>query len=494
MREKNRLRPRLGLLGLCFAVVLSGCSMAITPPPGQGGTADGMDFLIGGAVDPEKGYHRVVESSFTPEETARAEQTLQERGVLAGMENMAWEDAVSRAMFIRLIVTAMGASPEPQDLSGETWYAPYVRGGYAAGLFTESGKMSFLPTDGFLMGSRGFAPMEENIDRYDAAAILAPLIPREEQGEGVTFADESEIPAELLPIVKRAAAWGLLPALGNGGFYGEGPLSWGQSLVCACRILDRTVEPSEPLPAPGLAALLSKGGRVVHAGGRVGKRDGKSVASSNSAEAVIHAYGAGERVLEIDFNFTSDGGLACIHDWSSRFSGQITEGVPLSMEEWKTVRLFDELTPLCLDSLAGFMRQHPDLYVVTDVKENNPLAADVIARTCPDLLDRFVIQIYEDGEYEPIAALGFSHIIYTLYNLSSAKKADTQHWMEYASEHALAGYTFPVEWMEREGYVQEMRKAGIPLFVHTVNGQAAIQDCYDRGIGAVYTDEVMGEE
>lgn len=420
MREKNRLR--LGLLGLCCAVALGGCSMAVTPPPDRNGAMDGVDFLIGGVIDPEQGYRRVVENSFSPEETARAEQLLQERGVLDGMEGLPWENEVSRAMFIRLIVAAAGGPMEAQGLPGETWYAPCVRSGYAMGLFAESGAMSFLPTDGFLMGSRGFAPMEENISRYDAAAILAPLIPGEEQGEGLTFSDEAEIPAELLPAVKRAAAWGLLPALGNGDFYGEGPLSWGQSLVCASRILDRTAERTEPPQAAGLTTLLSEGGRVVHAGGRVEKRDGKSVASSNSAEAVIHAYEAGERVLEIDFNFTSDGGLACIHDWSSRFSGQITEGVPLSMEEWKTVRVFDELTPLCLDSLAGFMRQHPDLYVVTDVKENNLLAASLIAGACPDLLDRFVIQIYQDEEYEPVAALGFSHIIYTLYNLSSAKR------------------------------------------------------------------------
>lgn len=55
----------------------------------------------------------------------------------------------------------------------------------------------------------------------------------------------------------------------------------------------------------------------------------------------------------------------------------------------------------------------------------------------------------------------------------------------------MTGYTFPVEWMEREGYVEEMKKTGLPLLVHTVNGEAAIRDCYAAGIGAVYTDEVL---
>ena len=40
-----------------------------------------------------------------------------------------------------------------------------------------------------------------------------------------------------------------------------------------------------------------------------------------------------------------------------------------------------------------------------------------------------------------------------------------------------------------EGYVNGMKKAGVPLYIHPVNGEAEQQAYFDMGIDGIYTDE-----
>lgn len=158
--------------------------------------------------------------------------------------------------------------------------------------------------------------------------------------------------------------------------------------------------------------------------------------------------------------------LASIHDWSSAVSSSIRDGTPPALEEWLQGNVCGTFTPLCLESLAGFMREHPALYIVTDVKDHNVAAVGIIAENCPDLMDRFIIQICQDREYNEIAALGFRHIIYTLYNLPPADKRDTKSLSEFAADHPLLGCTCPKELRRVWRYTKRMKEIGVKLFVH----------------------------
>ena len=403
-------------------------------------------------------------------------------------------NTISRAGFIRLIVNTLGADiPEPEaGVPEETWYAPYVKVGYAMGLFANSTEdMSFTPTDGFFM-AQGYADMEQPISRYDAAAILAHAVPANPGSGG--FTDQAEIekqPPLLQEELKTAAKF--LPPLKDGGFHGGSSLTPEAASSCAWKLLEGAPpRPAAPAQPPLTAAeALRQNGRIIHAGGTVAGPSGTFRTYTNSAEALVNAYRAGNRVMEFDFLQTSDGHLACIHDWASSFSPSIRDGVPLSLEAWLQAKVYGELTPLCLESLADFMREHPDLYIVTDVKSGNVEAAAILADACPDLLDRFIIQIYKDSEYEAVTGLGFQNIIYTLYNLSGAEKRDTQHLLEFAAAHPLLGFTYPEELRWVAGYTESMKKAGVMLFVHTVNAKDVMDACYSEGFTAIYSDHVQ---
>ena len=247
---------------------------------------------------------------------------------------------------------------------------------------------------------------------------------------------------------------------------------------------DTSAYAAEPLP--DTHAVLQEDIRyITHAAGRIDGMDG-----SNSLEALEGAYAAGCRYVEIDFQFTADGELACIHDWYRQYTSAIPEdGTALTLSEFQTCRIYDTYTPLWLDYLASFMLDHPDLYIITDIKVNNPEGAAKIAADWPELTDRFIIQIYDGSEYDAVREAGFDHIIYTLYMLDWNSKTDTEALCAYAAGHPLLGYTFSYELCSVEGYVDGMKKAGVPLYIHTVNGEAEQQAYFDMGIDGIYTDE-----
>lgn len=226
---------------------------------------------------------------------------------------------------------------------------------------------------------------------------------------------------------------------------------------------------------------------IIHAAGEI---DG--TVGSNSAEGLANAYDAGDRYIELDFNFTADGYLACIHDWYTEYTSAIPEnGHALTLAEFRAAKIYDRLTPLDLETLAAFMTSHEDLYIITDIKDDNLAGLSYIAETYPALVERFIPQIYAGDEYDPVRALGYEYIIYTLYRLDWNSKTDTEALCAYAAGHPLLAFTFSYELCAVDGYVDGMRSAGIPLYIHTVNDLLEQEAYFAMGISGIYTDKVL---
>ncbi|MBQ7500242.1 MAG: hypothetical protein IJT91_05055 [Clostridia bacterium] len=235
-------------------------------------------------------------------------------------------------------------------------------------------------------------------------------------------------------------------------------------------------------------ALIGEG-EVIHACGALyDEETGGTVIHTNSYEALDQNYDLGARVFEIDFNFTADGKLVCLHEWSGRFFPDKPEGVPLTEEEFLSYKIFGKYTHITLDMLAEFMKERPDVFVVTDIKDRCTEGASVIASEYPGLTGRFIIQIYDPDEYDEIRSLGFDNVILTLYSLTLEEKLDTETIIDFAEEHELLAITFGAPLCDIDGYVEKMKAADIPLLVHTVNGKALREKYLSMGISAVYTD------
>lgn len=225
---------------------------------------------------------------------------------------------------------------------------------------------------------------------------------------------------------------------------------------------------------------------IIHGAGRI-----DSFVATNSREALRKAYADGNRAVEIDFSLTCDGACVCIHDWNENILPDTASKSVPTLEEFLKNKIYGKFSPMTLDDVARFMKLHQDLYVITDIKDNNIAFCHILQRDYPELADRFIIQIYSESQYDLVKNMGFDNIIFTLYKLDWKTKTDADYFVKFAQDHILVGYTFPFELCEIDGFLDKMKMADVPLFVHTVNDQDMQEHYFDIGISGVYTDNTQ---
>ncbi len=223
--------------------------------------------------------------------------------------------------------------------------------------------------------------------------------------------------------------------------------------------------------------------RVAHAGGGLGK-----ATYTNSYEALDTNYAKGARYFELDFSFTSDRQLVCLHDWEHSFKrtfGFSTEQ-KVSLDEFKAlVEAKSKYTKCTLDGLATWMETHPEAIIVTDVKEGNLEALKIIATTLPDADDRVIPQIYDPKNFKTVKAMGFDSIIWTLYRYRGKTEAVLE---EVASFEGPVAITMP-KTRAVAGLSQALHEIEVPSYVHTINAEEEVLSLMeDHKVSEVYTD------
>jgi len=242
-------------------------------------------------------------------------------------------------------------------------------------------------------------------------------------------------------------------------------------------------------------ALLESERVIVHGAGFIEDELGDLYDYTNSLDALTNAYNMGNRVVELDFLWTSDNKMVCAHE-SETFARGIESDGALTEEEFLGEKSYGVFTTMNMEMLADFMREHQDLYIVTDFKYELDESCEYIAQAYPDLKDRFIVQMYHYGQYEFIREHGFDNIILTLY-LTADDERDIGKLCEFVKSHDLVGITFwesylddAVEWGNSEDFWNAVKALDVPTCVHTVNDVDDIMRDFERDVTAVYTDNV----
>lgn len=204
--------------------------------------------------------------------------------------------------------------------------------------------------------------------------------------------------------------------------------------------------------------------RVAHAGGAW---EGNTY--TNSIEALDENLKNGFTYFEIDFSFTQDGQLACVHDWTKWLNEKTNSGTsrPLTMEEFKLLIEKTDFKICSLETLAAWMAAHPSAVIVTDVKDDNLSALKIISEKIPDFARRVIPQIYTPSEYEKARAMGYDMIIWTLYRYGGN---NDKVLAEIKNFHGPVAITMPVE-RAAAGLPRKLKENGIPTYVHTINSK-----------------------
>lgn len=224
---------------------------------------------------------------------------------------------------------------------------------------------------------------------------------------------------------------------------------------------------------------------IYHAAGEIG-----GFTYTNSREAIENRLEQGNMLLEIDFLFTSDGHLVCLHEW------QNLQGLPgpCTLERFLSLKIYQRYTTITAAELIEYMRLYPDMYLIVDTKEDDCSAVVAeLLRLCEydtAVADRFVIQLYDRGIRAQMQALypfEDSNFLFTTYKFGTEKISEI---VALCREENITVITVPYGAWDK-ATVQMMNEAGFILFEHTLNYTTMTDNAMGRGVYGFYTDSLQ---
>lgn len=221
---------------------------------------------------------------------------------------------------------------------------------------------------------------------------------------------------------------------------------------------------------------------IYHAGGII---DGNSY--TNSREALEKTLADGNYFIEIDLRYTSDHHLVCAHSWTDVYP----EEYEPTLEEFLSSKVQGKFTPMTAEDLIGYMRENPQMHLITDVKSHDRLAEMItelvqIAGEDPDILSRFIIQLYtgrEKPEIQAIYPFDDSQFLFTLYEWGAFQ----HEVIAICNEENINVITVESIYIASED-VALMRDLGFTVYTHTVNRVDLARRDFARGVSGIYTD------
>lgn len=225
---------------------------------------------------------------------------------------------------------------------------------------------------------------------------------------------------------------------------------------------------------------------IYHAGGII-----ENNTYTNAREAVEATLAAGNNFIEIDFEYTADEQLVCVHAWSDVYAHH----QPLTLEAFQSTKIQGKFTPMTAQDLIAIMRENPQMYLITDTKcDLSRAIADLtaLAGNDPSVLDRFIIQLYQEGQkaqIQQIYPFTDAQFLFTIYSwgpwsLEAARICNDEN---------IAVITVPYDSMPAEDAAL-LDRLGFTIYEHTVNRIDLAHDALSRGVHSIYTDSLQPED
>lgn len=220
---------------------------------------------------------------------------------------------------------------------------------------------------------------------------------------------------------------------------------------------------------------------IAHAGGGY-----HGVSYTNSIEALENSYQTGFRYMELDFSWTRDGRLVCLHDWDKIFItvfNQKTKGPVSYVEFSQLVEDHADYKPCTLASLSAWLKNKPKVKIITDIKYDNLKGIQLILESYPELQPQFIPQFYQVEEYLPLKNMGFDDLIWILYQYQGSKKSV----LKFSQEMDLWAVSMQAK-QAKSKTLQKLLKQH-RIFVYTINNAKVMQRLVNKyHVSGIYTD------
>lgn len=226
---------------------------------------------------------------------------------------------------------------------------------------------------------------------------------------------------------------------------------------------------NKPIPPP----------LIAHAGGAI-----YGFKLTNSLEALEGSYENGFKLIEMDFEWTSDGEVVAIHDWGPMVKRLfMMEERTLSLEEFKSSQVFMDLTLLEFGEVIEWFEKKEDVFLVTDTKGDNKKLLTYIIENHKKSLDKIIPQVYSFEEYYLAKDMGFDNIILTLYRSNYSD----EEIVEFAKENEIFAITMPIA-RGHSTLPMKLKEIDVFTYVHTINELYVFEELYENGVSGIYTD------
>jgi len=238
---------------------------------------------------------------------------------------------------------------------------------------------------------------------------------------------------------------------------------------------------------------------IMHAGGAI---DGHIY--TNSLEALEENYKKGNRIFEIDLNYTNDHQLVMIHGWTeSDYQGKL--GVPyagvMNKATFKNTLLHGKYHTMTLEDLIKFMRSHPYAYFILNLKGGSKAAVSKdaltelvnLANRNPNILDRLVIWGYNLNVIKTARRIYNFDLITLSYNdpKDMPTEVNTKEKMiAYCVKNNISSLIFAEDTFDEE-IATLGKKAGIYSFVFTIDNEKKAQGFLDKNATMILSNHLL---
>lgn len=228
---------------------------------------------------------------------------------------------------------------------------------------------------------------------------------------------------------------------------------------------------------------------------------------TNTYDAMVENYKKGTRVFEIDFMLSADRKVVARHEWTKSMTEQLGQNAKLpeakqaarlTHDEFINTPIQDKYQPMDVDKVLDLMERYPDIYIVTDTKEQKDedirhLFTELVAAAKQrdlSLLDRVVVQIYNEPMLDMVKNVyPFESIIYTIY----ATQDSTTRIAQFVKEHDIDAVTMP-EYRVNPNFIAKLKRMGVATYVHTINDMSTVNNYEKWGVYGVYSDDITQPE
>ena len=231
---------------------------------------------------------------------------------------------------------------------------------------------------------------------------------------------------------------------------------------------------------------------IAHALGNAGEYK-----YTNTRDALEESISEGFKIIEVDLAKTSDGEIVCRHNWKKDTFDVSYDGRIPDLATFEREKYYGTLTTLTARGLLEIWSEHPELYFITDVKqdENTDLPEVIekfvaLAREMGQekLLDRLIVQLYNAEDYDKINAIySMKHWLFTFYQLPKTTEAE-EAAAKYSKEMNFGAFTVPVKWKKTAYFVNLAADNKLDMFVHVVDEPSEIRKYMKKGVYGFYTD------